>query len=221
MEHISKPVSEGGCGAWCCQTQNPQVLYVEFRNAWNNVQENWSDQDIIELVRRSLRAYLFASERDGCVFWDRETKMCSHHETRPFNCRVYGITPEEEWRPRYERLKVIYPDTREQCNLVSTADGSEFTKKKSDSLWNMLKNAEKTIGVRPSDIHDDFGGSYRRYYEHVILHLMGDEGMEMLSQVREHGSNDEKEGVIKAALDGLIKMKETANVGATSDDSDG
>jgi len=197
MEYISKPASKGGCGAWCCKLQNPQVLYSEFLLTWNHITHNWSDEKIGELIRRSLENYMQDSYVKGCVFWSRETKLCGQHETRPFNCRIYGITPEEEWKPRYERLKVIYPDTKPQCGLVSTTDGSEFTKKKSDAIWREVKQVEQMIGIRPELITDDFGGSYRTYHDHILLHIFGESGLEFLTEVNLNSSDEEKAGHIE------------------------
>lgn len=201
MENLAK--GQEGCKAWCCETQQPQVLYVEFLNSWNTVKKSWKDDEFIALVERSLRAYLFEENRKTCVFWNKETHLCTQHETRPFSCRMYGIIPEEEFRPRYERLKVIYPDTRYQCGLVSTANGSTVTKADSDAWWKLVKGAERSIGIKEAKIHDDFGGSYRTYYEHILVESMGEEGMMMLSAMRAHGSAEEKEATITRVVTSL------------------
>ena len=161
MENNNRSESEGGCGSWCC-SQHPQVLYSEFQNAWVNITGNWDDQQLLILVERSIRTYIFPEKKEWCVFFDHDSRLCQHHETRPFACRIYGIIPDEEFKPRYERLKVIYPETRYQCNLVSTVDGSKVTKKDTDRWWNDIKNAEKSIGIPENKIHDSSCGSYRR-----------------------------------------------------------
>jgi len=211
MKHINAKPPVENCGGVCCQLQNPQVLYSEFMNSWKGVVDDWEDNDITDLIERCLKAYLFEEHRQGCVFWDSSTKLCLQHRQRPYNCRIYGITSEEEWKPRYESLKILYPETRDQCNLVSTVDGSKFTKEKSDKLWAMLNNAEKMLGIKEEDIHDGFGGSYRHYYEHFLIHIMGDDGMIMLSQIREHGSQEEKLNIIKLALEGMSSFKGKSN----------
>jgi len=189
MENIDK---EGGCGAWCCAFQNPQVLYSEFLLTWDYIVKNWTDERISKLIERSLENYFTDRTSKGCVFWDRDTRKCSQHETRPFNCRIYGITPEEEWKPRYERLKILYPDTREQCGLVSTEDDSEVTKKNIDKWWSELKGAEHSIGIDKDLINDNPTGSYRTYHDHVLLHFLGEDGLYTISDIREFGSDEEK-----------------------------
>lgn len=210
MENNSKSESEGGCGSWCCSSQNPQVLYVEFLNAWHHVTHTWKQREFLDLVERCLRAYLYDGHRRGCVFWNRETKLCNNHEKRPFNCRVYGITPKEEFGSRFARLKVIYPDMRDQCSLVSTVNGKTVTTKETDEWWKLINNAEKALGVNPKKIHDGVDGSYRTYYEHVLLETMGVEGMQMLSDTRLAGSPEEKEAILQKALAGLKDILDAA-----------
>jgi len=193
MENIAK---EGGCGAWCCQLQNPQVLYSEFLLTWHHIQDSWTDNDIASLIEACLNNYFKDTYVKGCVFWDQETKLCSQHETRPFNCRTYGIIPEEEWKPRYERLKVIYPDTKPQCGLVSTEDDSKVTKKEMDYWWKQMRGAERALGIKDELINDEPQGSYRTYHDHVLLHILGEDGLITLSDVRELGSVEGKKECI-------------------------
>ncbi len=198
LENINKT---DGCGSWCC-SQSPQVLYVEFLYAWNHISKNWTDDQIISLILKSLKAYLFDAS-DGCVFWDKENNLCGHHDSRCFNCRVYGIIPEEEFKPRYERLKILYPETRNQCDLVSTKNGKAVTKRDTDQWWRDINNAEMSIGIDKKFIHDGFGGTYRRYYEHVLLHILQENDMELLSEVRVSGSEKDKENLLNLISNNL------------------
>lgn len=220
MKHISMPKEEGGCGAWCCDLQSPQILYIEFLNAWRNLCNNWSDSDIKELLSSAVYAYLFPKEHHGCIFWDKETKLCGHHEVRGYNCRTYGVIPEEEFKPRYERLKVLYPDTPDQCNLIETEDGSKVTSKKMDEWWKMVLDAEKKIGISEENIHDGFGGSYRHYHEHILIHLLGEEGMEQLSHSRLHLSHDDKMSVYNGITEALDSFIDKIRLGKEIKDSE-
>lgn len=193
MENINK---EGGCGAWCCQFQNPSVLYSEFRNTWNFMIQNWEIEDLISLVRKSIQNYLSDKLVKGCIFFDHKTRMCTQHETRPYNCRIYGITPDDEFKPRYERLKVIYEnkgeELRDQCDLVETVKDKKVTKKHIDKWWEELKEAEKEIGFKESDINDADGGSYRTYHDHLLLHLFPEDVLRALTFVKTNGTPIEK-----------------------------
>jgi Fe-S-cluster containining protein len=178
-------------------------------NSWHHISKEWSDESFLSLVERCLRKYLFPNNDKGCVFIDKQNNICLQHETRPFNCRIYGITPEEEFTPRYERLKVIYPDARNQCNLVSTVNGKKVTTHDTEKWWNEINAVEMSIGIKKETINDSPGGSYRTYHDHILIHLLGDSGMEYLGNLRSNGSNNEKEHTIRRVLNSLKKFKES------------
>ena len=200
MENINKDVAEGGCAAWCCTYQTPQVLYIEFLHTWDFVVRNFPFAQITNLVERCLRKYLFDNADKSCVFFYKSNKLCQQHETRPLNCRIYAITPDEEFIPRYERLKVIYPDIRPQCNLVSTVSGEIVSKKNIDDWWLQLKSIEMSIGIKKEFITDESHGSYRTYHDHLLLHILGETGLEYLSYMRISSTAIEKEQTIKNTL---------------------
>jgi Fe-S-cluster containining protein len=216
LENNSKPESEGGCGSWCCEQQSPSVWYVEFLNAWNNITQNWTDEQVVGLIERSLRNYLFPNKTRGCVFWDKESKLCQHHNVRPYNCRIYGIEPEEEFNDRLVRLKVIYPNAKNQCNLVSTENGQPVTSKHIKQWWASLKGIEVSIGVPLESLHDNMEGSYRHYHDHILLHMFDDDLMEKLSILRVEGDPMQKEMCIRSVLDGLVEFSKKYGKGQDS-----
>jgi Fe-S-cluster containining protein len=208
MENINKPAAEGGCGGWCCQIQNPHVLYVEFLNSWRYVLKHWEWQKIANLVEAALRNYLSKRPTKGCVFFDMEKKLCSQHTTRPLACRVYGIEPEDEFKPKYERLKVLYQnspeaDIRDQCGLVSTVNGTKVTKKMTQDWWNQAVEVEKTLGVKKAQINDKTGGTYHTYHDHILLHVVPDVVMKQVQILRLHGTTEEKETAIQGIMSGF------------------
>ena len=146
MDWVLKPESEGGCSSWCCSKQQPNVLTVEFKSIWNFIINNWSKESFLLVVEKALTSYVFKLQDNPCIFLSKENK-CTIHDNRPYNCRIYGIIPEEEFKPRYERLKVIYPNTRDQCRLIKTVDNSIVSKKDIDEWWDGICNLEKSIGI--------------------------------------------------------------------------
>lgn len=193
MENIAK---EGGCGAWCCEHQSPSLFYSEFMYAWNQV-EKWPKQKLAELMLRCVRTYIYNSPTKGCVFWERESKLCQIHNNRPFNCRTYGQVPEEEFKPRYERLKVLYANdpnavVKDQCNLVKSE--KPITKQNIDDWFRELKFIEgRDVGINPALLNDRDGGSYRQFHDHIILKNSNDVFLLKLSQLRRSGSDEQKE----------------------------
>jgi len=203
MENINKDASQGGCAAWCCNYQTPQVLYSEFLNTWDHIRRNFSNAQFMSLIEKCLRKYLFENTEKSCIFFDKSNRICTQHESRPYNCRIYGITPDEEFQPRFERLKVLYPDIRQQCNLVSTVNGEAVTKKDIDNWWLELKSIEMSIGIKQEFITDDSFGSYRTYHDHILLHILGETGLEYLTYMRVSSTPTEKEQAIKNTLKSL------------------
>lgn len=217
MDHINLPPEQGGCGGWCCQIQAPSLLYVEFLHAWNHILENWIDDDIVNLIEYSISYYIMNPVVKGCIMWDKETKLCRIHEHRPYACRCYGITPDEEFKPRYERLKILYQDTpgaviRDQCHLVKTEDGTKVTKYMMDDWWEKITQIEQDIGIKKEYIHDNIGGTYRMYHDHIVLQVCTDSLMKKLQFLRINGSQEEKQLAFKVIIKSFReKFKEIKN----------
>ena len=207
LENICK---EDGCKSWCCSKQNAQVLQVEFLYAWSYVLKHFSNEEIIILIERAFRNYLNDDFSKGCVFHDEETKLCKIHKVRGFNCFLYGITPENEFNERYERLKEehkneIGADIRPQCKLVRTIDRGIPTKEETDQWWQELKEIEKSIGIKESDIHDGSGGSYRTYHDYILMRFLPDEILQQMTVLRLYGGIEEKEQFVCNAMEYLRK----------------
>ena len=204
MENIT---AEGGCGAWCCQTQNPQVLEVEFANSWNWVNQTLSREEAIALIARALKNFLSNKVSKGCIFFDYDKKMCLQHTFRPYACRIYGIMPEEEWKPRYEQLKVLNNDAKPQCDLVSTESGEPFTKNLSDTFWKQIVNVEAASGVPHRRINDKQGGTYRTFHDHLIQSLYGSQPQVMreLAKMRLNATEEEKERFVRTVIGRLLQ----------------
>lgn len=177
------------CGSWCCEIQTPQLLYSEFLLIWRKLSKKMSDDDLCELFRRCMLNAVNKSPSKGCVFFNNEDKLCSVHEVRPYNCRIYGITPDEEFSKRYEEIKKIYASIpcaqiRSQCSLVSTSDGEEVTSDDIDKWWKRLNQIEKSIGIKGEYINDAAGGSYRSPHDHILLYNMPDNILSGLTGIR-------------------------------------
>ena len=205
LENIAK---EDGCGSKCCEYQNPSVFYIEFLNTWNTVKTTWSKKQIISLIVKSIRNYLNTNLSKGCVFWEKETKKCLQHKTRPYNCRTYCQVPDEEFKPRYERLKVLYDSSPgsvllDQCKLAKTV-GIPPTAEEMTNWFAELQLLERDIGVAPADIHDGDGGSYRTYHDHILLKIGSQAFLNKLIQIRSLGESKEKDRFVDLLEEQLI-----------------
>lgn len=205
MANIEK---ENGCKGWCCQCQSPQLLYSEFLNLWHSVMRDWEVEDICNVIEKSLDNYIKGTTTKGCVFFDGDTKMCRVHKKRPYNCRIYGITPDEEFAPRLARMKDAYKDIpdaviKDQCHLIKTVGDKEVTTENTDGWWNDLAEIERSIGIPKDNVNDDMGGSYRTPHDHVLLYMLPDEIMQKLQGIRFIDNYEEKMGIVKQYMNAV------------------
>jgi Fe-S-cluster containining protein len=198
------------CGAWCCREQTPHALKSEFGSLWESVTSKGPEY-VIATVVRAVGNYLSSSLNKGCVFWDQNTKMCQEHERRPFACRTYGIMPEEEWKPRYEKLKVLNNDLRPQCGLVSTESGEEFSKEESDRLWQELLKYEPIVGVQHDGVREGPDGNYKSLHDHIVVEFFPKEVMRQLSHARISSSDEAKKSLLQTIESMLRKNLGTEN----------
>ena len=115
----------------------------------------------------------------------------------PYNCRIYGITPAEEFNPRYERLKeeyktIIGAAIKPQCELVSTVDGVDVSVKNTDDWWNELAGVERMIGIPMKMVTDEFGGTYRTPHDHVLLYNMPENVLNALAGIKLYTDEPDK-----------------------------
>jgi len=181
-----------------CKYQSPQVLNIEFINTWDFVLNNFSNEEIFELLEKSIRNYLSNDFSKGCIFWNKETKLCKIHTARPFNCYLYGITPKEEFTERYDRMKREHKNEfgaviRQQCDLVSTVNCDMPTVEETEKLWKELIDIEKNIGIDASLIHDGDGGTYRTYHDYILIKLLPESSLSDMTTLRLYGEIEEKE----------------------------
>lgn len=194
-------VKENGCKGWCCKLQSPQVLNIEFINTWNYILNNFSNDEILELIERAFRNYLSNDFSKGCIFWDSETKLCKIYKVKPFNCFLYGITPDDEFKARYERMKEEHKGEigaiiRPQCDLVSVVDGNKPTIDEANKWWEILRKIEQSIGIDVNSIHDGTGGTYRTYHDYILMKFISPEILHQMTILRLHGHVEEKEQFI-------------------------
>ena len=187
MENIS--IVGEGCKAWCCRIQTPQLFYSEFLLIWQYISKNWNDDEICDLLEKCMLNAVNEIPSKGCVFLNEKTNQCKIHKKRPYNCRIYGITPKEEFNPRYEKLKEEYKSIlgaviNPQCNLVSTIDGKEVTVEGINKWWNKIIEVERELGIPKDMTNDEMGGSYRSQHDHVLLYNMPENVLNSLAGIK-------------------------------------
>lgn len=214
MKHINK--KQDSCGGWCCKYQSPQLLYSEFLLLLSEMLKKWEVEEICDVIEKSLLNYTRGNTTKGCVFFNRETKMCPIHTVRPYNCRIYGITPKKDFQKRVDKMKEIYKDVpsaviKDQCDLVSTIDKKEVTSKDIDNWWERLVKIEQMTGINKKNINDDIGGSYRTPHDHLLLYFLSENIMDDLQIIRFLPDPEMKEELIQnyiKVVKDIIRKKE-------------
>lgn len=175
---------------WCCRSQNPSMYYIEFLYVWREVQK-WSKCRRAELVLRAIRNYLSNSLSKGCIFyWDG----CACYKERPYMCRMYGVIHKSSWDKRWQELKERQKEkfvAEEQCPLVSIDqegyNGAEGIKQSDEDGWfKEIFQCEVRIGVSPRELalHDNPGGPYRTFHDHLLIELFEPNFLQTLTKTR-------------------------------------
>ena len=211
LENISK---EDGCGGWCCQIQFPQLFYSEFLYIWNYIKKNFDNKELCDMIEQSMLNAVKGDLSKGCIFFNKETKLCRIHNVRPLNCYLYGITPKEEFDIRFEKVKEKYKNNlamilKEQCDLVFVSDGKDLTTEDTAKLWNELVEIEKGIGISEDDINDEVGGSYRSPHDHLLFFLMPDNVISGIAGIQMYDDASDK---ITAINEIMINIRKFYNV---------
>lgn len=206
LEHIDKSVKDGGCGGWCCYCQTPQIFYIEFLYCFEYIQKNMSDDDLLDIIEKSMLNAVKGETTKGCIFFDDETKMCKVHQGRSFNCRFYGITPDEEFNRRWSNVTkrmigMSNTYVKKQCELVSTADGSEVSVEDSNKWWGRIYQLESQLGIKEENINDKEGGSYRTPHDHLLLYLLPENIVGGLAGIRHYDNYKDKVSQVNALMD--------------------
>jgi Fe-S-cluster containining protein len=204
---LENNTEKDGCNSWCCFLQCPQMLYVEFLFAMKQILKEWDTNKIAVLVERSIRNYVKGFTTKGCIFFNEDTNLCDCHKKRSYNCRIYSITPYEEFHPRYLKAKEAYKNAkmaivRDQCNLCKTINGEKITTEDTNRWWNKLVEIERSAGIKKQLINDGPGGSYRTPHDHILMYFLSEELLEKLQTIRLYATDDEK----RIAVDAFINV---------------
>ena len=190
---------------WCCRLQNPSMHYSEFMYTWRDVEKKWSKVKRLELVLNAISTYLDNSMDKGCIFYN---SGCQIYSTRPFACHMYGVMPVETWKKREAQIKEVMGEDVKispQCSLVKLKNDplGVLTGKQEDLWFSQVLRAEKQLGVSQHhiDLHDNPGGSYRTFHDHLLMELFPIQFMAMLTKVRL--TNPSKEDI--AATVGVLR----------------
>jgi Fe-S-cluster containining protein len=120
----------------------------------------YTDERLTESGKRELEGYFLNAPDGPCVFLDRQTKLCTIHETRPLVCRLFDC--EGEGREQLIELGIV---DRNPENSTREPDYEGFCKHLDEwdrnnvcySIKDMAELAEKYHCPVPDSNRDRFG----------------------------------------------------------------
>jgi Fe-S-cluster containining protein len=197
---------------WCCKTQNPSMYYCEFLYIWQEVQK-WPKTRRAWLVLRAIRNYLSNSLSKGCIFYE-DSFGCKVYEHRPFMCRMYGVIDPERFQQRFDLLRERQGEKFEakpQCKLVHVADDQALIPyikaEDEDKMFQQVMTCEARIGMTEPllKLHDQPGGPYRTFHDHILIELFPPAFLEMLTKTRMTNPSQEDIDKTIEIVDGILQ----------------
>ncbi len=93
-----------GCNCRCGKCCESLLIEVSLRDAEREPRIKelgrpiWDNEADIFHGQKVVGGYLLNNRTDGpeCVFFDRQTRLCTIHETRPLVCRLFNCDQEQD-----------------------------------------------------------------------------------------------------------------------------
>jgi len=194
------------CGSGvCCKTGCPHMYYSEFLNLWLDVEE-MDSQYRAEVIFRSLKNYLDESVVKPCPLYcegaDGRIKGCLCYERRPYNCRFYGVIPDEEYEKRVDGFEKTFGrkamkknPLRTQCQDVEITDGCLVNPGYIDDIADEIETLDIELGIRQTLVKSK--QSSRTLHDFVMLTYFGERKMVDLTEIRVNSSEETKKGFLE------------------------
>lgn len=179
------------CKCTCCAVAMPSMNFCEFLNIITDLWQNANKEIKVEMIETSLN-YFFKNDFTKwgiqslvkpCMFLDKKTGLCLTYETRPLNCRLFGLWPKEAYEKRVEKFEKSYSKyglTKEdlplhkQCEKVTqTNDKVKINQEMIDSMFTALDNLDKLVG-KYTDLQIKNKENYRTFHDWLLVHVFGE-----------------------------------------------
>ena len=179
---------KGSCT--CCKVAMPQMNYSEFSQLINEIWDNSSKSEKIEMICNSVE-YFFRNEFEKwgmeslvkpCMLLAEDGK-CKYYESRPLNCRLYGLWPEKSYTERVDKFEKAYEGMLKrselplntQCPYVKRVDDSkELTIDVINNLFAQLDVLDAQIGGF-SSLRVQNRENYRTLHDFLLLKIFGED----------------------------------------------
>jgi Fe-S-cluster containining protein len=180
----------------CCKVQHPHCYYIEFVYMMKHIVDNWPQEKRYELHIKCTENYLNNDINKQCIFLTDDMR-CDIHKVRDFNCRSFGIIPEDAYRERYKKKKKEFNGKclslkRQKDCCLNVAPESFISQEKLDDIFNKIYEMDKSIGVDKQSIENT--DNYMTFHDHYMLHCYSSSLtiLESLTEVKKNGTKEDK-----------------------------
>lgn len=210
----------------CCKVAMPTISYAEFSQLVTEIWDKEANETKIDVICKCIE-YFFHYEFDKfgmetmikpCMLLDGNGH-CEYYESRPLNCRLYGLWPEDMYKNRVDKFEKAYEGKlkREeiplntQCPHVKRVDDSEeLTEDVIEELFQALDDLDARVGYF-SKAQIKQGENRRTFHDWMLLKIWGEDNLSSLTTLMLGLDKEGIEDQIKAFKD-VIREKFTGGV---------
>ena len=210
----------------CCNVAMPGMSYAEFSQIVTEIWDKESNETKIDIICKCIEYFFhYEFKKFGmetmikpCMLLDENGK-CGYYESRPLNCRLYGLWPEQVYKSRVDKFEKAYEGLLErkdiplntQCPYVKRVDSSqELTEDIIEELFEALDNLDSKVG-NFSKAQIKQGENRRTFHDWILLKIWGENGLSGLTTLMLGLDKEGIEDQIKAFKQ-VIKEKFTNGV---------
>jgi Fe-S-cluster containining protein len=178
----------------CCKAGNPHLTYVEYLNVIHMIERDYSAEQKTDIALECIKRYISRDLSKPCLFLG--SKGCTIYNHRQFNCRMYGMVPQEEYEERaknvMEQFKARGQDfpLAKQCSFVEIADGSVMTLARYNKIVDDIVDLDKKAGISRKAINE--GKSYFTFHDWWMMSHYGEDGMVHFTEIRLNWNDEQK-----------------------------
>jgi len=221
---------EGRCE--CCKVAMPTMAYSEFSQLITEIWDNEANESKIDLICKCIE-YFFHYEFSKfgmdtmikpCMLLDGDGK-CEYYESRPLNCRLYGLWPDDMYKTRVDKFEKAYEGLLErkdiplntQCPYVKRVnDSEELTEEIIEELFKALDDLDSKIGYFSSTQIKN-GENRRTFHDWMLFKIWGEDNLSSLTALMLGLDKEGIEDQIKA-FKNVIREKFTDGVPNIAED---
>lgn len=182
------------CG--CCRVACPQMKYSEALQITNKIWNTWSKEEKTELLVTCVGYFFSKSLIKPCPLLNGSA--CKIYDSRPLNCRLYGLWPKDVWERRVEKLAKHLDLERDQiplnvqCEFVELKNSTKPTEEQIQKMFDALDNLDKQIisgGLKTGQLYRKAEGmvasnwNYRTIHDWILFFFWGEERLAQMTEI--------------------------------------